>query len=88
MLSQGDLRIEMVVWTLPRATCDRPHRLKYRLYCGRPGKCIVRYDNESGKGDHVHYGKREAAYRFVSLYGLIEDFKHDCARLAGWRWDV
>ncbi|MGH8524670.1 MAG: toxin-antitoxin system TumE family protein, partial [Gammaproteobacteria bacterium] len=30
--------------------------LKYRLYCGRGGRCLVRYDNETGKGDHRHYG--------------------------------
>ncbi|MDP2785034.1 MAG: DUF6516 family protein [Sulfurimicrobium sp.] len=77
----------MVIWSLPKATPDRPHRLKYRLYCGRQGDCIVRYDNESGKGDHRHYGEQEEAYRFLGAPQLIEDFKHDCARLAGWRWE-
>ncbi len=60
--------------------------LKYRLYCGRGRICIVRYDNESGKGDHRHVGEREVAYRFGTLDKLIEDFRSDCARLAGWRW--
>lgn len=87
ILNQGDIRVEMVIWLLPKATPDRPHRLKYRLYCGRSSECVVRYDNESGKGDHRHYGEREEAYRFVSLTRLIEDFKQDCARLAGWRWE-
>lgn len=48
---------------------------------------VFRYDNETGKGDHRHYGEKEDVYLFVSLPDLIEDFKNDCARLAGWRWE-
>jgi len=88
LLKQGDVCIEMVVWSLPKATMDRPHGLKYRLYCGRSGQCVVRYDNETGKGDHRHYGEIEETYVFVSLPILIGDFKNDCARLAGWRWEA
>jgi hypothetical protein len=77
----------MVVWALPSAESERPHTLKYRLFCGRPGACLVRYDNESGKGDHRHYGEREEPYRFHSVERLLADFRDDCARLAGWRWE-
>lgn len=84
---QGDIQIEMLVWSLPKFTPDRPHGLKYRLYCGIKGKCVVRYDNETGKGHHRHYGEKEEAYFFVGVPELIEDFKNDCARLAGWRWE-
>ena len=42
--------IELIIWRLPRATPDRRHGLKYRLYYGRGGKCLVRYDDEAGKG--------------------------------------
>ncbi len=77
----GDVVIEMVVWQLPQPSSDRPHGYKYRLYCGRAGKCLVRYDNETGKGDHIHYGDRERAYRFVSLEKLIADFEEDVMRL-------
>ncbi|MBI4741569.1 MAG: hypothetical protein HY777_08520 [Betaproteobacteria bacterium] len=87
ILKQGEIHIEIVIWALPKITSDRPHSLKYRLYCGHYGKCVVRYDNESGKGDHRHYGDKEEAYLFVGLPELIEDFKNDCARLAGWRWE-
>lgn len=84
---QGDTIVEMVLWHLPKITPDRPHGIKYRLYCGRNGECLVRYDNESGKGDHRHYGKREEPYPFNGVDTLIEDFRNDCARLAGWTWD-
>ena len=49
--------VEMVIWQLPQpASLERSHGLKYRLFAGRDEECLVRYDNESGKGDHVHYG--------------------------------
>ena len=83
---QGETIVEMVIWRLPEATDERPHALKYRLFCGRVSDCIVRYDNESGKGDHRHYGQREEPYAFESVDQLLDDFRHDCTRLAGWRW--
>jgi len=86
-LTQGDLLVEMVIWKLPKPTHSRLHGLKYRLYCGRGGECIVRYDKETGKGDHRHYGELEEPYTFNGLDKLMEDFMQDCARLAGWRWN-
>lgn len=83
---QGGVTVEMVIWALPKRSAERPHGLKYRLYCGRGDACLVRYDNEAGKGDHRHYGNREEAYRVESLEKLLEAFREDCIRLAGWRW--
>ena len=77
--------IERVVWQLPEASIERPHGLKYRLYCGRSGRCLVRYDNEAGKGDHRHYGNLEQPYRFVSLEQLLMDFDADIRRVTGVR---
>ena len=78
--------MEMVIWQLSKVTEERPHGLKYRLYCGRGGDCIVRYDNEAGKGDHRHYGVDEEPYDFKSPEKLVADFRKDCTRLVGWRW--
>lgn len=75
--------VELVIWQLPRATPDRPHALKYRLYFGRGGKCLVRYDNESGKGDHRHIRGKEMPYRFVSLAKLRRDFESDMRKYGG-----
>ena len=83
---QGEVIVEMIIWALPSTSSERRHGLKYRLHCGRYGKCLVRYDNEAGKGDHRHYGDSEEAYRFVSLKQLVADFRGDCERIAGWRW--
>ena len=69
---------ELIIWRLPQKTRDRPHGLKYRLHFGeKGGSCIVRYDNEDGKGDHRHYGIKEVPYLFVSIEQLIADFLKD-----------
>jgi hypothetical protein len=84
---QGEMICEMVIWSLPVSTPERPHGLKYRLFCGQAGACVVRYDNETGKGDHRHHGDREEPYAFSSLEQLLADFRADCSELAGWRWE-
>ena len=75
---------EMVIWQLPEKTSDRPHGLKYRLYYGdSKGNCLVRYDNETGKGDHKHYKNREEPYNFHSVVKLVADFQRDIDKLRG-----
>jgi Family of unknown function (DUF6516) len=71
----------MVLRQLPKATKDRPHGLKYRLYYGlTDGTCVVRYDNETGKGDHRHCGVREEPYSFIDVETLVADFWADIMR--------
>ena len=84
--TREDVILEMVIWQLPEKTDDRPHGLKYRFFCGTAEVCFVRYDNETGKRDHRHYGDTEEAYDFQSIERLVEDFRNDCVRLAGWEW--
>jgi len=72
--ADGAIR-EMVLWKLPNKTTDRPHGLKYRLYYGlSDGTCIVRYDNESGKGNHRHIKGKEKSYQFKDVETLVADF--------------
>ena len=49
----------------------------------KDGECLVRYDNETGKGDHLHYGDRESPYAFQDWERLLVDFLADVARLTG-----
>ena len=44
--------VEIVVWRLPRPLRGSTHRLKYWLALVRDGVCVLRCDNEAGKGDH------------------------------------
>lgn len=81
-----DARIlHRAVWWLPANLAGRLHGFKYRLYCGRNGQTIVRYDNETGKGDHRHTGPHEVetAYGFTTLVQLLQDFAQDVERLSG-----
>ena len=71
--------VELVVWRLNRPLAGCMHPCKYRLAYVVRGVCVVRYDNEAGKGDHRHVGKRERAYRFTSLEALQADFWTDVA---------
>ena len=75
--------IEMMVWEVPQPVAGSSHRYKYRLYYGYPGKRVVGYDNETGKGDHRHYRRREEPYAFAGMERLIEDFIADVERLGG-----
>jgi len=73
---------ELVLWRVPRPVAGSAHEFKYRLAYVVDGKCVVRYDNEAGKGDHRHFGGRESAYSFQTPDKLIADFQRDIAR-----WD-
>jgi hypothetical protein len=80
---EGDL-LQMVIWRLPEADAERPHGLKYRFYYGlSDGTCLVRYDNERGKGNHRHWGDHEESYRFVDIETLMADFLNDVAKARG-----
>ncbi|MGH9387746.1 MAG: toxin-antitoxin system TumE family protein [Vicinamibacterales bacterium] len=41
------------------------------------GECVLRYDNEPGKGDHRHVGDGEISYAFSSYEKLLADFWAD-----------
>jgi hypothetical protein len=74
--------IEIVVWRLPRPARGSVHRFKYRLALVADGICVLRYDNEAGKGDHRHEGKAEDPYDFATPEALLADFWSD---VEAWR---
>lgn len=73
--------IERVLWLLPRALPGSSHTFKYRLALIVNGECVMRYDNEAGKGDHKHIGDREEPYAFAGIDALLADFRADVERL-------
>jgi hypothetical protein len=75
--------VEMVIWSLPQPLPGSVHRLKYRLFYGFPGKRLVSYDNERGKGDHRHIEGKEETYSFTTPEKLMADFLADVRRLRG-----
>jgi hypothetical protein len=75
-----DAFAEIVVWRLLRAVPPAKHTFKYRLAYVVEGECVLRYDNELGKGDHRHYGDSEGIYRFSTPERLLADFGADIRR--------
>ena len=72
-----DSFVELVVWKLPEPLAGSAHDFKYRLAFVSEGACVVRYDNEAGKGDHKHLGEVESDYTFRRLEQLQRDFWDD-----------
>ncbi len=68
---------ELVVWRVPTPVRESSHAFKYRLALVVDGACVLRYDNEAGKGDHRHVGEAEIAYRFTTPEALLADFWAD-----------
>jgi len=75
-----DAFVEIVIWRVPQALKGSSHRFKYRLALVVSGECVLRYDNEAGKGDYRHFGGKEGHYAFPTPEKLIADFQRDIAR--------
>ena len=73
---------EMVIWQLPPPFPGSRHGFKYRLAFVVDGVCVLRFDNETGKGDHKHASEREVPYAFKDLDQLVTDFWNEIER---WR---
>lgn len=65
---------ELRVWRVPHPVPGSAHRYKYALAYVVAGECVLRYDNEAGKGDHKHLGTVETAYEFTTPAKLLADF--------------
>lgn len=71
---------EIVLWQVPKPMVGSVHEFKYRLAYVVAGVCVLRYDNEAGKGDHRHFDGVENTYRFTTPDQLLSDFQKDIAR--------
>ncbi len=77
-----DRFVELVVWQVPQPVRASKHLFKYRLALVIDGSCVLRYDNEAGKGDHRHVGGMESPYTFTTPEQLYADFMAD---VTNWR---
>ena len=71
---------ELVLWQVSKPVAASTHKFKYRLAYVVEGVCVVRYDNEVGKGDHRHFEGKESTYAFKTPEKLVADFQRDIAR--------
>lgn len=81
-LLRADAFVELRVWQVSKPVRGSAHSYKYALAYVVAGVCVLRYDNEAGKGDHRHLGSVETAYAFTSPAQLLADFWQDVDR---WR---
>ena len=75
-----DAFADLVVWKVPQSVPGSSHSFKYRLAFVVNGLCVLRYDNEAGKGGHKHVGNKEMPYKFTTPAKLIADFWNDVTR--------
>ena len=68
---------ELRIWRVPAVVRGSRHEFKYSLAYVVADVCVLRYDNEAGKGDHRHLGDLEVPYVFDSPKQLIADFWKD-----------
>jgi hypothetical protein len=79
-LLRDDAFQQLVVWLVPKPLRGSTHSYKYRLALVVGGVCVMRYDNEAGKGDHKHVGESQQAIDFVDLPALLSAFDADVDR--------
>lgn len=72
---------EIVLWKVPRPVPGSSHSFKYRLALVVDGVCVMRYDNERGKGDHRHIDGREEPFVFTTPAELFAAFEADVERI-------
>ena len=75
--------LQMKIVVVPTPVRGSAHSLKYSLFYGRAGERILAYDNEAGKGDHVHRGDRQSDYIFTTVEQLVADFLSEVRLLRG-----
>ena len=65
---------DLTIWQVPNAVPGSAHTFKYRLAFVVDDVCVLRFDNETGKGDHRHVGADQVPYMFTTLEKLVTDF--------------
>lgn len=75
VIAVGDGEVaHVLIWEVPIPVAGSAHSYKYILAFVCDDICVVRFDNERGKGDHVHIKDQEARYEFHDLDRLEDDF--------------
>ena len=76
----ADAFVEVVIWQVPEPVPPSTHLFKYSLAYVVEQRCVLRYDNERGKGNHRHTETAEEPYAFSTPDQLMADFEADVAR--------
>ena len=82
VFADGAIR-EIVIWLVPAPVPPASHSFKYRMAYIVEGVRVIGFDNERGKGDHMHLHGVETLYPFSDLAKLLADFRGLIARERG-----
>lgn len=66
--------LQMRIHKVKNRVLGSNHDLKYSLFYGNSSGRLLAYDNERGKGDHIHIGSQELPYTFTTVEALVSDF--------------
>ena len=66
--------VRIRIWDVPEPVDPSTHYYKYSLAYVVNQICVIRFDNERGKGDHIHFGDIERNYAFTTYQQLLNDF--------------
>jgi hypothetical protein len=69
-----DRFVDVAIWRLPKSVSGSAHDFKYHLALVVDDVCVLRFDNEAGKGDHKHVGAQQEPDAFTTLTQLLADF--------------
>lgn len=76
----SDAFVDLRIWRVPNPVRGSAHEFKYALAYVVAEECVMRYDNEAGKGDHKQVGEVESAYSVSTPEQLLADFWSDVDR--------
>lgn len=74
IFADGAIR-EIVIWLVPTPVPPESHSFEYRMVYVVRGVRVIGFDNERGKGDHMHLHGFETPYQFSGLAKLLADFR-------------
>ncbi len=74
LFEDGAIR-QIRIWLVPEPVPPATHRFKYSLVYVVEGVRVIGFDNERGKGDHLHLHGAETPYGFQDLAKLLADFR-------------
>ncbi len=72
--------VEFRVHEVPRSAFFS-EGIKYSMSYVRKGNCILRYDNERGKGHHKHFNGEESDTEFAEINTHMKKFLQEVAEI-------
>lgn len=69
--------IQVKIWKVKPNVKGSFHEYKYSCAYVVRNICVLRYDNEAGKGDHKHINDKEIPVQFADIKDLISQFDAD-----------